>query len=190
MKYTLPTAIAILLGCGNVLAAADYTLSFEERGRYDSVKATGNWLLQVWVDDKKVHEIDLSGSGPRWNEQAAFTVNDSGRVRLAFRVTSKKPAADDPEVEIGNVRVKDARGGEVALEGKWIPVRTDSTFLLHSWLFDPLPAFRNGFGLRHVYGIKSSDEKQYGEWRFEGRLVPAANLQIRACSSMPVVTKS
>jgi len=179
MKYSLATAITILLGCGNSLGAADFTLSFEERGRYESVKAPGNWLLQVWVEGRKVHEIDLVGNGPQWNEQVAFTVNDPGRMRLAFRLASKRPAADDPEIEIGNVRVKDARGGEVAMEGKWVPFRTDSSFLLHSWSYDPLPAFRNGFGLRHVYGIRSLDEKQYGEWRFEGRLASIANLQIR-----------
>jgi len=173
-------AAVLILGCGvNAARATEYTLSFEERDRYESRKAPGNWLLQVWVDATKAHEIDVSATGPLWNERIVIDVLDPRKVRLSFRLTCTTPAVDDPEVEIGNIRVKDARGGELALIGQWTPVRTDPWFLLQRWSYEPFPAFRDGLSLRRAYGIRTGAGSPHGEWRFEGRITPVANLQIR-----------
>lgn len=175
-------AVVLALACGHGIAiaeAVEYTLSFEERDRYEERLSPGHWRLQVWVDAKQVHEIDIAATGPLWNERVTFEVADPQRVRLAFRLACQGRASDDPEVEIGNVRVKDARGGDVNLVGDWAPVRTDPWFLLKRWPQSPLPAFRDGFSLRRAQGMSTGAGSAHAEWRFEGRLAPIANLQIR-----------
>ena len=180
--------------CGAVLVAAlaararaaDYVLSFEQRDRFEGLARSSPGrkfdILEVWADDQKVHEIDLFHTGPLWHERVRFAATDPNNLRLAFRLTHCGSA--DPQVEIGNVRVRDARGAEVALVGRWAPRRTSPSFLLHRWSFRPLPAYRDGFTLRHAYGtpVKRGD---YAEWRFEGKLAPVANLQLRRLFEYP-----
>jgi hypothetical protein len=181
-QRALWAAVAILGLWTNCVGAADYTLSFAERDRFEGLAEKyphggGNEMLQVWVNEKKVYERDIFLTGPLWHEGVRFTVDAPRRVRIGFRLELKDEA--DPEIEIGNIRVEDARGSETALVGKWTPVRTDPAFLLHSWSFEPLPAFRNGFTLRRAYGMPLKDPGTYAEWRFEGRLEPIVNLQVR-----------
>jgi len=162
---------SLLLMLTPSLQAKEYVLSFEERNRYEGLvkrypRLKGAYFLHVLVDGKEVYRIDLS-SGPFWNVQVKFSVENPENVTISFRLPKK---AGDPILEIGNIRVRELNGGEVALKGKWVGKDVKPWF----WDFAPLPAFRNGFALRPAYGAKD-----FCEWSFRGKLQPIANLQIR-----------
>jgi hypothetical protein len=182
ISYQLPMTLVWILVCGGFLGAGEYTLSFEQRGRFEQglpgARRAG-MTIQVWADGKLAREISLPTHGPQWNVQSHFTAADPRHVQLGLRLTMESWVSADPEIGIGNLRVKDARGGDAALVGKWTPERTDPSVLLSSCSFEPLPAFRNGFSLHHAYGMWLKGDNQYGQWRFEGAIVPSVHLQLR-----------
>jgi hypothetical protein len=65
MKRWLPLTVTCFPGYGGFLAAADYTLSFEQRSRFEQVSPGvkgASTSLQVWANRKMVA---LTG---RWHE--------------------------------------------------------------------------------------------------------------------------
>jgi len=184
--FNMSLAVATLLIVCSGLQAASVKLSFEERDRFEGLKGAraGPQVLEIWVDGKKVYGKDIVTTGPLWHEVVSFDVADPERMRLAFRLAYRGPSAADPQIEIGNVRVAAADGGAMALEGKWTAARSDQFFLLQRWRFSPLPSFRDGFSLRRVAGERAR-KGDYAEWRFEGRLIPVANLQFRRLFEYP-----
>jgi len=155
-----------------------YVLSFEENDPHTDHPAR-IWMLEVVADGRTERVIDVAAAGPRPHEVVPFAVRDPNNVTLVFRLAFRSASTLDPGVEIGNVRVRAAGGGEVELSGKWSLHRTDPWFTGARWPAGGLPAYRAGLTLRRAAGAPVRSVRDVCEWRFTGALKPIANLRVR-----------